>query len=243
MSLPQINEMAIATQIMQHDPSLDRREKKCLEILLQAEKEADCVITEVLSRIADHDAEGEKLIAEAAALRAARREMQASRQNDEGTGRQEDHRSSMFDDDNLLDYEGLPKTAAGEEHLHKSRALQQRLRECYLTLHRVKFLQGDVYHRMGLLKAGEEAAAYVAADGLRSKLLKCAFSHILSNAFVTPLSVPEESAMRAMAQLGADIGKRKLAEKDILVEIPYCPRGGILSTHLVRIIITSRCYG
>ncbi len=252
MSLSQINEMAIATQIMQHNPRLDRREEKCLEILLQAEKEADCVISEVLSNIADHDAEGERLIAEAAARSASRREKQASRQNaghirgdGEGDGRQEDYRSSMFDDDddNLSEYEGLPKTAAGEEHVHKSRALQQRLRECYLTLHRVKFLQGDVYHWMGESKAGEEAAAYGVADGLRNKLLKCMFSHILSSAYVTPLSVPEESAMKAMAQLGADVGKRKLVEKDILVEVPYCPRGGILSTHLVRIINTSRCYG
>ncbi|KAI9456133.1 SNF2 family N-terminal domain-containing protein [Lactarius psammicola] len=217
-----INEMAIATQIMQHNPRLDRREEKCLKILLQAEKEADCVISEVLSSVADHDAEGEKLKAEAAALRAARREKQASRQNAGhirgDDGRREDHCSSMFDDDNLSDYEELPKTAAGEEHAHKSRALQQRLRECYLTLHRVKFLQGDVYHWMGDSKAGEEAAAYEAADGLRSKLLK----------------FPEESAMRAMAQLGADIGKRKLVEKDILVEVPYCPQGGILSTHLLE---------
>jgi E3 ubiquitin-protein ligase SHPRH len=175
MTLPQINEMAIATQIMQHDPRLDRREEKCLEILLRAEKEADYVIAEVLSSIVDHDAEGEKLIAEGAALRAARREKQVSMQDAARIcGHGEDHHSSMFDeDDNLPDYEGLPKTVAGEEHIHKSRALQQRLRECYLSLHRVKFLQGDVYHWMGESKAEEEVAAYEAAEGPRSKLLKC----------------------------------------------------------------------
>ena len=248
MSVLQINEMAIATQIMQHNPRLDRREEKCLEILLQAEKEADSLISEVLSNIADHDAEGGKLTAEAAAHRAARREIQASRQdrgqiceNDDGVKRQKDHRSTIDDDDNLSDFEGLPKTAAGEEHVHKSRALQQRLRECYVTLHRVKFLQGDVYHWIGESRAEEEAAAYMAAEGLRSKLLKCMFSHILSNAYVTLLSDTEESATRAMAQLKADIGKRKLAKKDILVEIPYFPRGGILSSYLVRIINTLRC--
>ena len=249
MSVLQINEMAIATQIMQHNPRLDRREEKCLEILLQAEKEADCLISEVLSSIAEHDAEGGKLTAEAMTLRAARREIQASRQDrgqncgdDEGDKRQKDHRSPIDDDDdNLSDSEGLPKTTAGEEHVHKSRALQQRLRECYVTLHRVKFLQGYVYHWIGETKAGEEAAAYMAAERLRSKLLKCMFSHILSNAYVIFLSDTEESATRAMAQLRADIGKRKLAKKDILVEIPYFPRGGILSTYLVRIISTLRC--
>lgn len=218
-----INEMVTAAQIIQHSPSVDHREEKCLEILLQAEKEADGVISEVLSSIADHDAEGQKLIAEAAALRGKRREIRVRQHaenncGDEGDERQTDHYSSTFDDDDLSDYEALPKNVAGEEHLHKSRALQQRLRECYLAQHRAKFLQGDVYHWMGESKAGEEAAAYAAAEGLRSKLLK----------FV------EKSATKAIAQLGADIGKRKLVERDILVKVPYFPRGGILSAHLLE---------
>jgi hypothetical protein len=37
-----------------------------------------------------------------------------------------------------------------------------------------------------------------------------------------------------MAQLRTDVGKKKLVEKDIIVDVPYCPRGGILSTYLVR---------
>ena len=175
----QINEMAIATQIMQHNPRLDHPEEMCLEILLQAEKEADSIISEVLSNIAGHDVEWEKLTREAAALRATRRRIQAARQHrghdDEGEERQKYHRSSIDDDDDVSDSEGLPKTVAGEEHAHKSRALQQRLRECYLTLHRVKFLQGDVYNWIGESKAVEEAAAYEAAGGIRSKLLKCMF--------------------------------------------------------------------
>jgi E3 ubiquitin-protein ligase SHPRH len=166
--------MATATQIIQHSPRVEHREEKCSEILLQAEKEADGVISEILSSIADHDAEGQKLIAEATILRRKRREMQHA-EKDGDDERQTDHHSSTFDDDDLSDYEALPKNVAGEEHLHKSRVLQQRLRECYLAMHRVKFLQGDVYHWMGESKAGEEAAAYAAADGLRSKLLKCMF--------------------------------------------------------------------
>jgi E3 ubiquitin-protein ligase SHPRH len=168
--------MAVATQIMQHNPRLDDAEETCLEILLQAEKEADSLISEVLSSIAGHDVEWEKLTAEAAALRATRREIQASRQHrGHDDEHQKDHRSSIDDDNDLLDFEWLPKTVAGEEHVHKSRALQQRLRECYFTLHRVKFLQGDVYHWIGESKDVEEAAAYEAAGGIRSKLLKCMF--------------------------------------------------------------------
>jgi hypothetical protein len=82
---------------------------------------------------------------------------------------------SAFGDenDNESDNGGLPKTPAGDEHLHKSRALQQRLRDCYLTLHKVKFIQGDMYHWMGGSKSVEEELAYNAADGIRKKLLKC----------------------------------------------------------------------
>jgi hypothetical protein len=46
--------------------------------------------------------------------------------------------------------------------------------------------------------------------------------------------VTEESAMKAMTHLRTDAGKKKLVEKDILVKLPYCPRGGILSANLVR---------
>ncbi|KAI0298963.1 SNF2 family N-terminal domain-containing protein [Multifurca ochricompacta] len=222
-----INEMVAAAQIMQHHAYLDQREEKCLEILLRAEKEADEIISDVLSAITDHDAKGVKLKAEVASLRAARREKQISEQVTggdeilvEGNGhRLVDKRSPILDDsDDVSDHGGLPKTPAGEEHLHKSRAFQQRLRECYLTLHRVKFLQGDVHHRMGESKTVDEAAAYKAADELRTRLLQ----------------FTEESAMKAMAQLGADVGRKKLVEKDILVKVPYCPRGGILSTYLLE---------
>jgi hypothetical protein len=68
--------MATATQIMQHDVGIDRRPQKCLEILLQAEREADEVVSDVLSAIKDHDAKGVELKAEAASLRAERGEKQ-----------------------------------------------------------------------------------------------------------------------------------------------------------------------
>lgn len=65
--------MVNATQIMQHDVGIDQRPQNCLEILLQAEREADEVIADVLSAITDHDAVGVELKAEAALLRAERR--------------------------------------------------------------------------------------------------------------------------------------------------------------------------
>ena len=59
---------------MQHDVSIDHRPRKCLEILLRAEKDVDEIIADVLSAITKHDAEGVELNAEAASLRAARGE-------------------------------------------------------------------------------------------------------------------------------------------------------------------------
>jgi E3 ubiquitin-protein ligase SHPRH len=68
----------------------------------------------------------------------------------------------------------LPKTPAGEEHRIKRRAIKQRLREGQLVLHRVKFLQGDVFHVLG--KSADEDAAYQAAETLRHELLKSPLS-------------------------------------------------------------------
>jgi len=171
---------------MRHDIGIDQCPQKFLEILSQAEREADEVIADVLSAIADHDAKGLELKAEAASLRAERGKKQAYGDNEvyDFEGTEGIRRGGLLDDcfstsDDECDNESndgrLPKAPAGDEHLHKSRALQQRLRECYLTLHKVKFIQGDMYHRMGESKAVGEELAYSAADGIRKKLLKCMF--------------------------------------------------------------------
>jgi len=175
--------MAYATQMMQHDVSIDQRPQKCLEMLLRAEKEAEELIAEVLSAITKHDAKGVELKAEMASLRAARGKEQLFKRNVKYNHgciqgirpHMDDDDSSIDDDNDESDDSGLPKTPAGEEHLHKSRALQQRLRDCYFALHRVKFLQGDMYHWMGGSKVAEEATSYKAADEIRGKILKCTF--------------------------------------------------------------------
>lgn len=74
--------MVTATQIMQHDVGIDQRPQKCLEMLLQAEREADDVILDVLSAITDHDAKGVELKAETASLRAERGENQSFGENE-----------------------------------------------------------------------------------------------------------------------------------------------------------------
>ena len=54
---------------MQHDVGLDERPQRCLEMLLRAEKEAEEIISDILSVIADHDTKEVELKAKAASLR------------------------------------------------------------------------------------------------------------------------------------------------------------------------------
>jgi E3 ubiquitin-protein ligase SHPRH len=68
--------------------------------------------------------------------------------------------------------EGLPQTPAGREHMAKRIGLLSRLRECHMVLHKVKFLQGDVYHVLGASHSTAEDIAYTAAEKLRQTLLK-----------------------------------------------------------------------
>lgn len=78
-------------------------------------------------------------------------------------------------DSNLAeDEDDLPRNAAGEEHRVKRRAFQQRLRECQITLHKVCFLKGDVYHVLGNME--EETSAYEKAEALRRVLLRSKYS-------------------------------------------------------------------
>lgn len=177
MTIDQVNELATAAQLVQHDKGAAATIQRAANLLLQAEQEADSLIQDVQAEIALHDEKGEALKKEAAALRAARRKSAEPDPSDKGKGKARvvDLSSDESDDDDedSMNDEGMPKTPAGREHLHKKTGLVNRLRDCYLSLHRVKFLQGDVYHIMGEHKAADEEAAYAAAEALRKQLLKC----------------------------------------------------------------------
>ena len=80
--------MVNATQRMQHGLGIDQRPQECLEILLQAEREADEVIAGILSAITDHDAKGVELKAQIASLHAERGKKQ------------------VFGDNEIYDFEG-----------------------------------------------------------------------------------------------------------------------------------------
>jgi E3 ubiquitin-protein ligase SHPRH len=150
-----------------------------LDHLILAEQEIDHIIDDIKTALAEHHVEGEALKTEARALRESRQ--QDFPETGKGKGKQA---MSPFNDeegdiDDLEDRD-LPKNPAGEEHSIRRRALQQRLRECLMVLHRVKFLQGDIYHVLGASQSDKEDASYAAAETLRKDLLKGTHFHKLA---------------------------------------------------------------
>ncbi|TFY56627.1 hypothetical protein EVG20_g8854, partial [Dentipellis fragilis] len=218
-----VNELARYAQIVQHDEAKEDRYERALKILLDAEKEIDQLIKDINTALEQHAEKGEVLKKEAAALREARaqdaqddRETGDSSRKGKGKAIEKERESSPSSE--ATDEDGdIPKTPAGEEHIAKKRGMQARLRECYVSRHRIKFLQGDVYHVMGEANSAAEDAAYAAAEDLRRQLLK----------------ITEQSAMRAMMQLDRDVKNGRFVLEDILVDVPYCEQGGIRSADLM----------
>ncbi|KAF8055235.1 SNF2 family N-terminal domain-containing protein [Lyophyllum atratum] len=96
---------------------------------------------------------------------------------------------------------GRGKGEKGEGEGNKRGALQNRLRECRIALHRARFLMGDVYHALG---APEEDKAYAAAEEIRRGLLKGT----------------EEEATRAMALLTQDATRKHISREALVVGVP-----------------------
>lgn len=147
-----------------------------MDHLINAEQEIDNIINDIRTAIAEHHVKGEALKIEARVLREYRqRNIPNPSETDKGKGKRAISPLSNEDDDiDDLEDRDLPRNPAGEEHSIKRRALQQRLRECLMILHRVKFLQGDVYHVLGASQSEKENASYSAAETLRKDLLKSA---------------------------------------------------------------------
>jgi E3 ubiquitin-protein ligase SHPRH len=141
------------------------RYRVALEKLLKAERETEDLVSDVARALEAHEEAGKALKEQATAL--INDLQQDSNEADPNRGNKGKGRA-----DNAVSEEGdgLLKNAAGEEHLTKRRAIQQRLRECQITLHRVYFLKGDVYHI--LERSDEEAVAYEKAEELRRVLLR-----------------------------------------------------------------------
>lgn len=164
-------------QLQQHSEQDYDRYKRALDLLDTAEKHAHELIAQVRAAIGQHHEKGDVLKKEARALRESRKvdSLQLSSDGKETEDVLEREYSPDSDDVEEDDVEdrGLPQTPAGEEHRLKRRVLQQRLRECMLVLHRVRFLQGDVHHVLGPSHLEREDACYGDAERLRKDLLRC----------------------------------------------------------------------
>jgi E3 ubiquitin-protein ligase SHPRH len=162
------------------------RYQSALETLDLTEKDTQKHLEEIQTTLSKHDAIGKEMKTEASRLRQARARASSEvtvtqkgkgkeRERFSDDGNEDEDEDEEIEHDSEVDPEekDLPKTPAGEEHRIKRRAIKQRLREGQLVLHRVKFLQGDVFHVLG--KSSDEDAAYQAAETLRHGLLKSPF--------------------------------------------------------------------
>lgn len=123
---------------------------------------------ELQNAIKEHNAKGEALKRQSPNITPSENQNQEDVSPEGGNGEKGKEREhSLISND-----EDIPRSVLDEEHAAKRRALQQRLKEMRLVLHRVKFLQGDVYHVLGSQHSASEAEAYGTADEIRRDLLK-----------------------------------------------------------------------
>ena len=168
--------MTLQAQLVQQDSNNRNRYREAIDVLLAAEKEGDKLIADVLETAKAHAKEGERLRAE---VRAARRQGSTGAQRtgtaNDGKGKGKETRketSASPDIDFAADEDDLPRNAIGEAYKGKLIAINSRLREARISLHKVKFLQGDVYHVLGATYEAEENTAYASAEELRRVLMK-----------------------------------------------------------------------
>jgi len=240
-------------QLQQHRSADLDRYQRTLDYLLTAETEAGQLIDEIRATIAQHSLKGEVLKKEARALRDSRRinipiNQPTEKDIRKGKGR-EFERDSMspidldidLNDDEDVEDRGLPKTPVGEDHRVKRMALLGRLRECLIVLHRVKFLQGDVYHVLGSSYSEKEDAAYADAESLRKDLLKCEFvMHIMRTGVdACDWLATEEAANKAMRRLSVAATEKRVTERVLQIPLPFMEGGGIRSAHLVSVTIST----
>ncbi|OJT14448.1 hypothetical protein TRAPUB_9026 [Trametes pubescens] len=211
-----VSGMATLAQLIQQDESKLNRYREALDILLAAETDAKKLVSDLSDVLAEHAKEGEKLKEETSRLRELRHQATTHHAADHNKGKGRARSDSPDYDSVEADEEGLPHNPIGDAHRAKAGMLQNRIRDARIILHKVKFLQGDVYHVLGEQYANQENEAYAAAEELRRVLLKGT----------------EDAASRAMTYLDHDPIVKALNEKDLFVKIPYLDKGGIKS-HLL----------
>ncbi|KZT00238.1 uncharacterized protein LAESUDRAFT_816623 [Laetiporus sulphureus 93-53] len=208
--------MSTIAQLMQHDEVDPNRHQRALDVLLATEKDAQALIGDIEAALAEHAKKGDELKASTAKLRESREQADPATR-DKGKGLASSANFDESSDEAESDDDDIPRNPVGDEHRAKKGALQNRLRECRITFHKISFLKGDVYHILGEAFANEESAAYAQAEELRRVLLKGT----------------EEAASRAMMQLSHDASVKALKENELGIKSPYCDQGGIRSHELM----------
>lgn len=146
-------------QLKQHNKRNSRNHREALELLIAAENECMNMIKIVEDEVAAHKAKGETL-----KIGSSKKGSEEPNVNGKGKEREQSVEADSED--------GMPRSAATDEHKHKQQALSNRLRESRIVLHRIKFLQGDLYNGLGASFEEEESAAYGFCEVLRRDLLK-----------------------------------------------------------------------
>ncbi|KAF8060148.1 SNF2 family N-terminal domain-containing protein [Lyophyllum atratum] len=183
-------------QLQARDENDAGRFEHALGTLVVAEREAEA-LRYVAGRRHKRVGSGAQEVGEGQVL-----EKGKGREREEGETEEEEFEESSDEEEVDLNLgRGRGKGEKGEGEGNKRGALQNRLRECRIALHRARFLMGDVYHALG---APEEDAAYAAAEEIRRGLLKGT----------------EEEATRAMALLTQDATRKHISREALLVETP-----------------------
>lgn len=164
--------MATLAQLLQQDESKLNRYREALDMLVAAETEAQKLVSDLSDVLNEHAKEGEKLKEETTRLRELRHQATSHHAADHNKGKGRARSDSPDHDSVEADEEGLPHNPIGDAHRAKAGMLQNRIRDARIILHKVKFLQGDVYHVLGEQYTNQENEAYAAAEELRRVLLK-----------------------------------------------------------------------
>lgn len=182
------------------------------------------MIEELQGAIKEHNAKGEGLKRQSPNITPSKNQSQEDEATPEGgnggKGKGREHPPISNDQD-------IPGSVLDEEHAAKRRTLQQRLREMLLVLHRVKFLQGDVYHVLGGQHSASETEAYGVADVIRRDLLKGSLTYPLYGflRLIIP-TAPEEDANRLMQTLDMTrIGREGILAPDLHIAVPFLDGG------------------
>ncbi|KAJ7050573.1 SNF2 family N-terminal domain-containing protein [Mycena amicta] len=175
-----------------------------LETLLLAEKESLQLIQEIQSSIAAHEATAPQPTSEREAERVSR-----SPPRDKGKGKQRERSlsplSAIDSEDEENDDDSEEMNAVLKQHRSRKSALKLRAREAQLVFHRVKFLQGDLFHMLGEAHTASEVAAYDEAESIRRVVL----------------STVQQEANKAMKILQSIPPSKQLSLDELLIDSPF----------------------